>query len=76
MDREFLCIIGIIFGICILMVGIVGGITMTIDYYSCKRQANLYQMEYTWGPMVGCNLKFNEKWIPMDRYRAFEGVSR
>lgn len=45
-------------------------------YIQCSHQASLYELSFRWGPLVGCNFRFGDKWIPYERYIAMEQIKR
>jgi hypothetical protein len=49
---------------------------MYFDYRSCANKADLYRLEWTWGPLINCQVKIQNKWIPLDNYRAIEEIRR
>ena len=65
----------VIFGVS-LLISIIFSIAALISYNSCKNTAELYKMEWTWGPLIECQVKFKDKWVPLTHYRAFEEVTR
>ena len=49
---------------------------MYVDYRTCANKAALYKLEFTWGPLIDCQMNVKGKWIPFDQYRAFEQIDR
>jgi len=37
--------------------------------YSCKSQAALMDMPYSWGIVQGCMIRSKGKWVPLKNYR-------
>lgn len=79
MKDEFI-ICGIIAGISISLIvaclALIGIPALIFDYVACSRKASIAGLEYTWGPIVECNVKFKTKWIPYDKWRAMEQIER
>lgn len=66
----------IICSIPFVFVGFVIWVACGIEYLQCERKAQLFELEYIYGPLIGCNVGINGKWIPLANYRAVEGVKR
>lgn len=66
----------VILTIAFILTGVVAGIGLIFDKAQCSRWGQLYNLETTWGPLTGCNARFENKWVPMSRYRAVEEIKR
>jgi hypothetical protein len=38
---------------------------MYFDYRSCANKADLYRLEWTWDPLIDCQVKIQNKWVPL-----------
>ena len=50
----------------IMLIG--GSILLTIDHFRCHARWEQSGYEANWGPVQGCLIKVEGKWIPADRW--------
>jgi hypothetical protein len=60
----------------VAIVAAVIALGMYFNYKSCANTADLYRLEWTWGPLITCQVNIHNKWVPLDKYRAFEEIRR
>lgn len=47
-----------------------------LDSLSCSSKARAMRVDKTWGPLQGCMVNISGQWMPLESYRATEGVKR
>lgn len=44
-----------------------------MNVYSCKSKADVMNMKYQWGPIIGCMVEFEKgKWGPVGSIRSMQ----
>jgi len=59
------------FWVPVTMVAFVLAVGLSVSALSCHSRWVKSGYETSWGPLQGCNIKVDGRWIPEDRYRDF-----
>lgn len=72
--REFAAVIVAILVFC-LFCAVISVPFMAMSYFACRSQANLAGVEWTWGPLVECQVKTADGYfMPYDHWRGMESI--
>ena len=69
-------------GVICIILGFLGffGLVMCGAFYaesvSCARIAAMYGVEYSYGPLISCQMKMGGEWVPYNKYRGMESIQR
>lgn len=69
MDKEELkIIVGVIIAALVALSLVIGG-ALYMDKVTCD--SKWQEFEHSWGPIEGCRIKNNGRWVPAENYREF-----
>lgn len=49
------------------------GTIWTVDYFQCKGKTDMMQLESRWGPVMGCMVQVDRRWVPLEMIRIIDG---
>lgn len=67
MDRDF----AVIMGTAALVMACLIGVGVVLNEKECSTRAEMMGMESSWGPIQGCMVKSDGRWVPMSSVRLF-----
>lgn len=68
--KDYLALIGIILAVIAVVVVSVGTPAYFGTKYKCRVMAEQMELPYEWGPVKGCFVRENNKWVPVDQLRS------
>ena len=56
----------------VVFLGVALGGYLVFDYNQCHTKAKMQGYECEWGPVQGCMVKVDGKWVDYDKWRVME----
>ncbi len=67
--KDILALIGICVAVFVLVFAIVAVPAYYGTKYKCSAVAEQMELPYEWGPVKGCFVKYDNRWVPIDQVR-------
>lgn len=69
-DEVLATLAGVVVGL--ILIVLLGGGALVINAFKCAARWQASGIQTDFGPLQGCLIFYNGKWIPEDRYRAVD----